>query len=53
MVTELIIVWILGVVSFFVLWAVLVKVIQRISKRKRREEGSSDTGTTQVVDTTD
>jgi len=38
MVTELIIVWVLGVVSFFVLWAVLLKVIQRVSKRKRKKE---------------
>ena len=32
MVIELIIVWILGVVTFFVLWAVLLKVIKRISE---------------------
>ncbi len=34
MVTELIIVWVLGVVAFFVLWAILLKVIQRITKKK-------------------
>ena len=34
MVTELIVVWIVGVVSFFVLWAILLKVIKRISERK-------------------
>ena len=34
MVTELLIVWILGVVAFFVLWAVLAKVIKRISEKK-------------------
>ena len=48
MVTELIIVWALAVVAFFVLWAVLLKVIQRISKRKKGEEDPSDTGSTQV-----
>lgn len=34
MVTELVIVWALGVVAFFVLWAVLLKIIQRITKKK-------------------
>ena len=34
MVTELLIVWIVGVVAFFVLWAVLLKVIKRISEKK-------------------
>lgn len=34
MVTELVIVWVLGVVSFFVLWAILLKVVQRITKKK-------------------
>jgi len=34
MVTELLIVWIVGVVTFFVLWAILLKVIKRISERK-------------------
>ena len=48
MVTELIVVWVLGVVVFFVLWAVLLKVVQRVSKRKKGEEDPSDTGSTQV-----
>ena len=34
MVTELIIVWAVAVVAFFVLWALLAKVVQRISKKK-------------------
>jgi hypothetical protein len=38
MVTQLIIVWALAVVTFFALWAVLLKVIHRISKRKKKEE---------------
>lgn len=38
MVIELLIVWILGVVAFFVLWAILLKVIKRISERKRPKE---------------
>ena len=42
MVIELIIAWVLGVVAFFVLWAILLKVIQRISKRKKREDTSID-----------
>ena len=40
MVTELIIVWVLGVVAFFVLWAILLKVIKRISE-KRNPKGES------------
>ena len=46
MVTELIIVWVLGVVAFFVLWALLAKVVQRISKRK--EEAAQTDETTSV-----
>ena len=38
MVTELLVVWIVGVVAFFVLWAVLTKVIKRISERKNKKE---------------
>ena len=36
MVTELLVVWIVGVVAFFVLWAVLTKVIKRIRERKQK-----------------
>ena len=42
MVTQLIIVWALGVVTFFVLWAILAKVIKRISE-KRREKDAAET----------
>ena len=38
MVTELLIVWIVGVVAFFALWAILLKVIKRISERKGQKE---------------
>lgn len=38
MVTELLIVWIVAVVAFFVLWAVLLKVIKRISEKKSQEK---------------
>ena len=38
MVTELLIVWIVAVVAFFVLWALLLKVIKRISEKKQKDE---------------
>ena len=38
MVTELLIVWIVGVVAFFVLWAILLKVIKRISEKKQKAD---------------
>lgn len=38
MVTQLLIVWGLGVVAFFVLWAILAKVIKHISQRKHRDK---------------
>ena len=38
MVTELLVVWIVGVVAFFVLWAILTKVIKRMSERKNKKE---------------
>ena len=34
----LIIVWAIGVVAFFVLWAILLKVIKRISEKKQKAE---------------
>ena len=40
MVIELIIVWILGVVTFVVLWAVLLKVIKRISDKKNKSNNT-------------
>ena len=42
MVTELLTVWIVGVVAFFVLWAILLKVIKRISKRKNDQEDTAE-----------
>ena len=35
-------VWAVGVVTFFVLWAILLKVIKRISEKKRPEETAQD-----------
>ena len=37
MVVKLIFVWFLGVVAFFVLWALLAKLFHRISEKKRQE----------------
>lgn len=42
MITELLVVWIIGVVSFFVLWAVLTKVIKRISEKKQKADAPTD-----------
>ena len=39
---QLIIVWAIGVVAFFVLWAVLSKVVQKISEKKRRSENDDE-----------
>jgi flagellar biosynthesis/type III secretory pathway M-ring protein FliF/YscJ len=36
MVTQLIIVWALAVVAFFTLWAILLKVIKRLSEKKKK-----------------
>ena len=38
----LIIVWFLGVVAFFVLWAILAKVIKRISERKQKDDSAHE-----------
>ena len=38
MVTELLVVWIVGVVDFFVLWAVLPKEIKRISEKRQKAD---------------
>ena len=40
MVTELLIMWIIGVVAFFVLWAILLKVIKRISEKKNKSNNT-------------
>ena len=42
MVTELLVVWIVGVVAFFVLWAIVLKVIKRISERKGEKTTEDD-----------
>lgn len=42
MVTELIIVWVIGVVAFFVLWAILTKIMHKISEKKRKEEDDNE-----------
>ena len=34
---NLIIVWALGVVAFFVLWALLAKLIKRISEKRQKD----------------
>ena len=38
MVTELLVIWIVGVMTFFALWAILLKVIKRISEKKQKAE---------------
>ncbi|MBQ8959153.1 MAG: hypothetical protein IJ057_11760 [Bacteroidales bacterium] len=38
----LVIVWTIGVVAFFVLWAVLAKVIQKVSEKRRKGENDSE-----------
>ena len=40
MVTELLVVWVVGVVTFFALWAILLKVIKRISEKRHKEDTS-------------
>lgn len=42
MIANLIIVWVLGVVSFFSLWALLAIVIRRISEKKQKPETTSE-----------
>jgi hypothetical protein len=42
MVTELLVAWIVGVVAFFSLWAILLKVIQRISEKKEKRKAENE-----------
>ena len=42
MVIELLVIWIVGVVAFFVLWAVLLKVIKRISEKKEKRKAETE-----------
>ncbi len=37
MVTELLVIWIVAVVAFFTLWAILAKVVHKISERKSHD----------------
>jgi flagellar biosynthesis/type III secretory pathway M-ring protein FliF/YscJ len=39
---QLIFVWFIGVVAFFVLWAILLKVIKRISEKKQKADAPTD-----------
>ena len=41
MVTELLVIWIVAVVAFFTLWAILAKVVHKISERKRHDEDTT------------
>jgi flagellar biosynthesis/type III secretory pathway M-ring protein FliF/YscJ len=43
MVIELVIVWVLAVVAFFVLWALLAKVIKRISEKRHEKDTTEAT----------
>ena len=38
----LIMAWAIGVVAFFVLWAVLLKVIKRISEKKHKDDTAQE-----------
>ena len=42
MVTELLVVWIVGVVAFFVLWALLTKVIKKIGEKKEKQKAENE-----------
>ena len=37
MVNKLLFVWFIGVVAFFVLWAILAKIIHKIDKKKHSD----------------
>lgn len=39
---QLILVWGISIVLFFVLWAILLKVVKRISEKKRPKEAAQD-----------
>ena len=39
MYVKLFTVWFLAVVSFFVLWAVLAKIVKRVSEKRKTENG--------------
>ena len=39
MVKSLLLVWLVGVVAFFALWALLATVVRRVSEKRRTENG--------------
>ena len=41
-IVTLVIIWFLAVVTFFALWAILLKVVKRISEKKRSKEAAQD-----------
>ena len=41
MVKSIIVIWTAAVVAFFVLWAILAKVIQKISEKKGKKQASA------------
>ena len=40
MIVELLVIWVVAVVAFFVLWVVLAKVVQKISQKKHQNENT-------------
>lgn len=53
MVTELLVIWIVAVVAFFTLWAILAKVVHKISERKNNDEKSDQEESTEKSDSAD
>ena len=43
MYVKLFTVWFLAVVSFFALWAILAKVVKRITEKRKTENGEQET----------
>jgi hypothetical protein len=41
MVRSLVLVWVVGVIAFFVLWALLASIIKRISEKKNKKQNKS------------
>ena len=41
-IVTLVIIWFLAVVTFFALWAILLKVVKHISEKKRSKEAAQD-----------
>ena len=51
MVKKIIIGWVVGVVAFFVLWALLAKATQYISNKRRHNDPSSEETDEEIEDT--